>query len=226
MKFLHFIRSHIAFVLCAFIISLSASAQSGTLTYLRTDYNKIINGQKWCTFHFKVNVIGLKGKEIKVIIYIEHPKGTGVPDLNGSYKTYDGKVSANGTGTPGYDDTIYNDFVVNIPNSEIHPLPGENTYYVEALLWYGDKVLDRTYCDTFTMSGPSKSPARNSGSSGVYYTPPVSNSYPCGVCGGTGRCSNCGGSGISPNHAPGIRANCGACGGTGICATCRGRGSH
>lgn len=50
---------------------------------------------------------------------------------------------------------------------------------------------------------------------------PVQRPQRCGVCSGTGRCSNCGGSGIS---SYGHSHLCGACNGGGKCATCAGSG--
>lgn len=50
---------------------------------------------------------------------------------------------------------------------------------------------------------------------------PVVKPQRCGICGGTGMCSNCGGSGVSSyGHAH----RCGACDGGGRCATCMGSG--
>ena len=50
---------------------------------------------------------------------------------------------------------------------------------------------------------------------------PIQRPQRCGVCSGTGRCSNCGGSGISNFGHSHI---CGACGGDKQCATCAGSG--
>lgn len=50
---------------------------------------------------------------------------------------------------------------------------------------------------------------------------PIQRPQRCGVCSGTGRCSNCGGSGISNFGHSHI---CGACGGDKKCATCAGSG--
>lgn len=50
---------------------------------------------------------------------------------------------------------------------------------------------------------------------------PIQRPQRCGVCSGTGRCSNCGGSGISNFGHSYI---CGACGGDKKCATCAGSG--
>lgn len=57
---------------------------------------------------------------------------------------------------------------------------------------------------------------------GVIRTPtPIQRPQTCGICGGTGRCSECGGSGISHFAHDHI---CGACNGNGKCTTCAGKG--
>ena len=78
--------------------------------------------------------------------------------------------------------------------------------------WY----LERVSTPANNSSSPTYNPSY----------PQQPTSYPCRVCNQTGRCSTCNGTGISPNHAPGIRARCGACEGTGRCATCHGTGYH
>lgn len=161
--------SFFAVMLLAMVCSLSVSAATGSITFLRFEHNKIVDGVKCLSMHFKVNAKGMKGRQVKVVTYVEHPKGTGVPDLNSRYYTTDGKVSASGTGNATYDDSLWSDFVVNLPNDEIHPLSGNRTYYIKAVLWDGNNVLASTYCDTFNMTGSSANnnnnrPAQNNGS--------------------------------------------------------------
>lgn len=64
--------------------------------------------------------------------------------------------------------------------------------------------------------------SKSSSQGGNVRTPtPVQRPQTCGICGGSGRCSECGGSGVSYFGHGHI---CGACGGYGKCATCGGRG--
>lgn len=218
-------------------------AQTGTLKCLRTEYNIMYNGEKCTCFHFYVNAVGCKGRQIEVVAYVEHPKGAGVEDLNGKYRTSDGKVCTSTKSTASYDDSEWKDFKLYLPNSEIHPLPGENTYYVEALLWSGGKVLDRTYLDSFSMTGTSESGLgrqsnenvgndvlseyrenlsygykivtkyRNGAKIEAYYTP-------CGMCGGTRRCGLCMGRGGMVTAGYGTYIPCMGCGQTGTCSLC------
>lgn len=80
-----------------------------------------------------------------------------MPDRNGRYKTTSGKVCAVSTGDAVYENSTWEDFKVSIPNDEIHPLSGKRTYHIEALLYDGNTVLARTYCDTFSMTGSAAS---------------------------------------------------------------------
>lgn len=147
-------KLHLTVLSVFMFFAISAKAQSGSITFLRYSWNEMTYGEKCLCAHFKVNAVGLKGKEIKVSIYLEHPKGTGVPDLNGRYKTTDGYVANTETSISDYDNCVWNDFDVHLPYSEMHPLSGTRTYYIRALLWYGDKVLASTYCDAFSYTKP------------------------------------------------------------------------
>lgn len=67
-----------------------------------------------------------------------------------------------------------------------------------------------------------ENPNNNTQQGAAVRTPtPIQRPQRCGVCSGTGRCSNCGGSGISNFGHSHI---CGACGGDKKCATCAGSG--
>lgn len=67
-----------------------------------------------------------------------------------------------------------------------------------------------------------ENPNNNTQQGAAVRTPtPIQRPQRCGVCSGTGRCSNCGGSGISNFGHSQI---CGACGGDKKCATCAGSG--
>ncbi|MBD5286460.1 MAG: hypothetical protein HDS27_02825 [Bacteroides sp.] len=124
--------------LCTTILAisffLSPKADTGTPEFHSLEHNKMVNGQKCLSMHFKVNVQGMKGRDIKVIANVEHPKGTGIPDKNGKYCTNNGYVCATKKGTATYDNCVWKDFVINLPNNEIHALSGKRNYYIEALL--------------------------------------------------------------------------------------------
>lgn len=142
-------------IVFAILCVLTVNAGSGKLKFKNLDHNVIINGEKCLVVHFSVDVYGYKDKDCSVAIYIDHPKGTGVKDKNGRYKSADGNVSTMVSGKCIYENTHWDDFVVYIPNEEIHALPGYNTYYIYAMLLVENQiVLDKIYCDkTFSMTG-------------------------------------------------------------------------
>lgn len=117
----------------------------------------------------------------------------------------------------------------------IYELSGRQLGYMHA-----SKVIPDSNSDSYSSSSSSSSesqqasePANNNNNTNTntnntpaptvnpYYNP-APQPITCGVCSGTGRCSNCGGSGVSPYN---VRTTpCGACGGRGICRTCNGSG--
>lgn len=147
------------FLLLALLTVMSAVgfAYTASVKFVKFDYDVMHDGRPSLCAHYKVKVTGLKGKKVKLTMYIESPKGTPVKDLNNSYRTTSGGVSASNTGTATYDNSVWSDFPVYIPHSEIHAMPGKRTYYVQALLWdENQKELARSDYSTFTMTGSSK----------------------------------------------------------------------
>lgn len=231
----------VSVVLLLFCVSFSMFGAEGEIKFLHSEYNKMINGKKCISMHFYVKVSGLKGEEVKVIAYVESPKGVGVPDRNGKYFTKDGKVCVSKTVKATYKTTKWSNFTLDIPHDEIHALPGKNTYYVKALLWHKGKVLARTYCKPFTMTGKTKNnpekpkkqeknkkPGKSKKPTSYYLVKKwMENSTRYGFVenllysNGTkvihfyARCPNCRGTSL-----------CGMCNGTGICSFCNGQGGR
>lgn len=98
------------------------------------EHNVMQNGEKGMKIHVKTTVLNMKGKKCMAVAFFDCPKGVGVPDRNGKYCNSEGKVCATTDITPGYDNTIYNDLVIFIPNNEIHFLPGKKTYYTRVFI--------------------------------------------------------------------------------------------
>lgn len=130
------------------------------------------DGQKCLCFHFKLKALGYKGTTLTLAAYIEHPKGSGVNDTNGKYCSSDGKVVSSIRCSCTYESSIWDDLKIYLPHSEIHPLPGNNTYYVRAIVLSGKTKIAETYCDGFNMDGGAKRETsereKSSGSSGDY----------------------------------------------------------
>ncbi|MDE7387113.1 MAG: hypothetical protein K2N28_08270 [Muribaculaceae bacterium] len=240
------------FFLC---VALPLWGARGEIEFLRYEHNKIIDGQKCLSLHFRLLVSGLKGEYIKVTAYFESPKDVGLPDTNGNYCTKNGKVCVSKSDDATYDNTKWTDFTLNIPNDEIHALPGKHTYYVEALLWHKGTVLARTYCDTFTMTGETSGQQKRNNnynitnkwienstqygfvevflySNGIkkshFYgrCPNCLGSSKCGMCHGTGICSFCSGQGGRYLREAGYWNPCDLCKSTGRCLHCAGNNGN
>lgn len=212
-------------------VSFSVLGAEGEIRFLRNEYSKMVKGRECISMHFYVKVSGLKGEDIKVTAYVESPKGVGVPDCNGKYSTKDGKVCVSKTAKATYKSTKWSDFTLNIPYDEIHALPGKNTYYVEVLLRHKGKVLARTYCKPFYLTGKTKKdPVRKRRKEPASYhivkkwmenVTRYSFQEKFLYSNGTkvihyyARCPNCRGTSM-----------CGMCHGTGICNFCNGQGGR
>lgn len=84
------------------------------------DHNVIYDGKKCMKIHVKFEVDNMKGKTGRVSVYFYTSSGTPLTDYNSNYRTTDGKVSCGEDFTPSYDGSIWEDFVLYIPNSELH----------------------------------------------------------------------------------------------------------
>lgn len=69
-----------------------------------------------CSFE----VSGMKGFKGKCIAYFETLDGKALRDSNKRYRTTTGNVSASREINPGYDTSVYDDFAIFIPYSELH----------------------------------------------------------------------------------------------------------
>ena len=84
------------------------------------EHNVMYDGKKCMEIHVKFEVDNMKGKTGRVTAYFYTDSGTALTDYNSSYRTTSGKVSVGEDFTPSYDNSIWNDFVLYIPNSELH----------------------------------------------------------------------------------------------------------
>ena len=222
----------VLFLHICFFGGVNIYGQTGRITFLSTEHNVIVDEVKSFQCHFKIDIHGLKGKRFNINLYINSPKGVGVPDRNNKYNTIDGKVGMS-VSSPilKYDDSVWKDYTVTFPNNEIHPLRGLNTYYILAVLLDNNgNELDRTWCDSFEMKGglldlderavnKDLSKSCNHHSNLKEYDEPFANGFnhiceyangdklvtsyaPCSQCMGSKSCSLCNGSGRVVNYYP------------------------
>lgn len=219
-------------VLCTLLLmTMTGYAQSVIINNKWLEHDVTQNGVKGMKIHMDFNVKNMKGKQGKVIVYFEYPKGTGLKDTNGSYCTKGGEVCVSEKFTPRYDNSHYSDFGIFMPIDEIHMKKGKLTYYCDIRvqdLSSGNFLNGETYLSfTGTSQGDNASnhyannSNRNNNSGrrwredagyGMFYDCQEMNG---GMVSKTlyGRCTACRGT-----------ASCGGCYGTAVCSICQGKG--
>ena len=205
------------FLITFLFISFSLWAKSATVSITRLEHNVILNGEKCLAIHLKVNAIGYQHKKINCTVYIEHPKGTGVRDLNGKYCTKTNKVAAYTNITASYTNSSWKDLVIYLPNNELHLLSGKRTYYVKALLRYNGNIIARSNYDTFSATGNKKQSNKKQPKRNHQNHNHNNGGYPAGgYPGGYGGYPAGGGySGGSSSGSSSTRRTCPSCNGTG-----------
>ncbi len=155
-----FILSTLFTLLC---ITLSAR---NSIEITRLEHNVMHNGQKCIAVHLKMEVSGYKGKALNPSIYVYKKDGTVQRDKNNRYCTNDGQVANNNQIKPGYDNTTYSDWVVYLPNDEVHAPAGKHDFQMSASLFYnGTRLAKAPTRHNFSMTTPASSTNRNTNNS-------------------------------------------------------------
>lgn len=116
------------------------------------EHNVMYDGKKCMEIHVKFEVDNMKGKTGRVIAYFYTDSGTALTDYNSSYRTTNGKVSVGEDFTPSYDSSIWNDFVLYIPNSELHITnSGDYKFFVNIWSYNSDDLAESDWV-SFTYS--------------------------------------------------------------------------
>lgn len=116
------------------------------------EHNVMYDGKKCMEIHVKFEVDNMKGKTGRVIAYFYTDSGTALTDYNSSYRTTNGKVSVGEDFTPSYDNSIWNDFVLYIPNSELHITnSGDYKFFVNIWSHNSDDLAESDWV-SFTYS--------------------------------------------------------------------------
>ena len=159
--------------LLAICYSWLAFADGVTFKKIWLEHNAVQNGEKGLKVHIAFDISGMKGQNCKAIAYFDYPKGTGVKDTNGRYRTTDGNVCASTEFVPGWPNTSYSDLSVFIPLSELHLLPGKRTYYTRVFIQVpSGRFLGNSDFASFVGTGPDNNQnyyANNSSNNGVAY---------------------------------------------------------
>lgn len=99
---------------------------SSTFHSVWADFDVIDHGTKGMAIHFSFSVAGLKDLCCEAAIYFYYEGGARLQDFNGLYGSYDGQVAVSSDFTPDYHNTIYGDFSIFMPYSELHMAPGKH----------------------------------------------------------------------------------------------------
>ena len=129
----------------------STSKAEAKIQGVYIEHNKVINGTKYMAIHVKFETHYMTEYGGRLVAFFEMPKGTGVKDLNGKYRTTDGKVSVGLNFGSHYIHSSYSDKVLLIPNSEIHPVAGKHTYYIKVGVYDNQQKKYITFSDYVTF---------------------------------------------------------------------------
>jgi hypothetical protein len=95
------------------------------------DYGASENGVDGMMIHIKMTTYNLKSKQCEAAAYFYTASGVALDDKNNKYCTVNGKVSCGKTFTPTYDNTLFEDFTMFMPYSELHiTQDGEYNFFV------------------------------------------------------------------------------------------------
>ncbi len=127
------------------------TAPTGEIHKVWVDHNVYEDGVKGMRVHVKFSVYGMKGKSGQCALYFYDNQGESLRDINQRYRTSNGNVATHDDFTPGYENTIYNDFDVFMPYSELH-ITRSGSYKFDVIVWYGQKELAESSWVGFTYT--------------------------------------------------------------------------
>jgi len=131
----HFKFSAVAslFIFMMSIFSGAAYGQKATFTKCELKHNVVVNGSKMLQCRFTLSLTGMKSHDIRIIMFIEHPKGT-----THSYKDQEGfsvPIQTYEDIENNKDNLTLKDMTMGFYNSELSPKPGTNKYYVHLIVY-------------------------------------------------------------------------------------------
>lgn len=113
-------------------------SHSANIESVWIEQNVSSDGKQGLNVHAKFSVAGMKGKDGKVAIYFYDSSYNAIKDTNGRYCTAGDNpvVATHEDFSPGYDNSIFNDFKVFIPYSELHQTgTSPRTLNVNVVIW-------------------------------------------------------------------------------------------
>lgn len=241
-------------LLSALLVAVYADAATATVKKTWIDHGVTRDGVEGMVVHTEFSIIGQKGKESKIVIFIKDENGNYVKDKNGRYCSTSGDICFSERFTPSYDNSNFSDYDIFVPYDELHLAAGKHYYTAIAYINDMEKYIAYGSPVGFTGTGsssPSNAAPQNNYASGgnnnsdgtiswkqelpnggyCYYTMNPDGSgtattcTPCLWCHGTKVCSICNGlGGVYGRAYGGMWYPCKSCGGTATCQNCHGQG--
>lgn len=131
---------------------------SATFDRLWIDYDIVQGGVKGMRVHVKFTVFDMKGIPGYLAVYFQEKDGTPLEDSNGKFDSADGTVAVYREITPGFQKTLYDDYVVFMPYSELDLSDGDYNLRMDVDVIYkeGGLVEHLTFYDFVYNQGGGK----------------------------------------------------------------------
>lgn len=108
------------------------------------DYNDFdSNGNSGMKIHVKFTVRGMLNEQGSCALYFYDENGNALEDANDSYCTSKGTVATQKNFKPSYENSVYKDFKIFMPYSELH-LKATTSCYFRVIIWSGSEELVRS----------------------------------------------------------------------------------
>jgi hypothetical protein len=130
----------------------AASPRAATFSEGRLVHDVFRDGKKGMEVHWKVEVSGMKDRELEVACYFKRKDGTPLKDENGSFRTTTGNVSVGDREMVKYEPALFGDFTLFIPHSELHAGPGKHDLTANCEAFDSGKSLGKSGYLSFTLS--------------------------------------------------------------------------
>lgn len=116
-------------------VSTKQIASSADIENVWIEHNMMLNGVKCMVIHVRFKTHYMNEQGGRLVAFFDSPKGVGLRDTNGRYRTVDGNVCVGSDFGSHYEHSLFEDLKLVMPNSEIHPKQGTKTYYIRAFVY-------------------------------------------------------------------------------------------
>ncbi len=125
----------------------SSVSPRGKFHEIWVDHNAHKGSEKGMKIHAKFEVSNLKDVSCRAAAYFYYSSGNRLKDYNNLFCSKDGFVSIGKDFNPGYEESIYNDFELFMPYSELHMNDGKHDlkFYIALYIEGGDFFADSNW---------------------------------------------------------------------------------